>query len=832
MHNKTSSILSLKFSTEMHVLAQGLCMAFVAALLGSQISAQILIKTRTLFAPVPVSFASGRLILDSLDQQYSWIRGAHFLNSSPEEFPVVQPILAKSALPVMVPASSRAARKISVKPKFAVTQTKQAKVQPHSRSVLLKPIVSAFENVVSIQSEVVSMDKLRMSIQTARKDFFSDIEYSHAQVNAAFELKFNFNKTDSISNNLNPEVPIAIELSALTIDSLKIVSGSSTYVRANPRTRFTKKTLSKDRATPGAQATVITAQAITVQATQKEIPGIAEAAKKISPINLLSLFKHKDVNIQTSAAPSGEQVNTQTGASLGSDEGYVSVLSKNSEAMRVNLNHQEISMQQSALEKTKAMSLTVWSQAKDWAASLKSPKSWLTTSKRVDPVISQPTSIPSVVLANQVNSQNQSLELAKNQDATPLSMSSVNDEVNEAAETQTPEVDSIANDVAKPLAVEAFDWKTAIPNAELTTLAYEGFAGSATARWGIVRAADHWATLTYKRFNGFSSAPLLSKNTILLLSNLAKEQQADTAGIVFGRVPKGWSVELSEHRHQAIYLTEDKKAFVEKTYTSDVSNSEARYFVFLNAAPGTKILYLTQSGSKETSALPISVQSTQATYLDLPKPEKKSLILHFRDASSVERKSEGNLTVWPEGQSELHTIKTDKSGRGELKNIYVIPGHTVILDAVSSAGITHRYSLSDHTVRGFGGAKPKEIDLYVFGFKQINKWKGQLEGGLSSQSGLVVAAYPGLSQNELIDKRFPTLSPVNPGGTLIPETYTLSSKETLDVKSPLEVGVPRSLSVHVPEGPVVLELQRDGGSPTWSQIIYSSPDVVNVVVAE
>jgi len=76
---------------------------------------------------------------------------------------------------------------------------------------------------------------------------------------------------------------------------------------------------------------------------------------------------------------------------------------------------------------------------------------------------------------------------------------------------------------------------------------------------------------------------------------------------------------------------------------------------------------------------------------------------------------------------------------------------------------------------------------------------------------------------------FPAVRPLIANNTLRPETYSLSAEDRLLVKAPLEISSPRFISVQVPDGAVVAQLKDKTNRRVWSELVFASPGVVNVL---
>jgi hypothetical protein len=140
----------------------------------------------------------------------------------------------------------------------------------------------------------------------------------------------------------------------------------------------------------------------------------------------------------------------------------------------------------------------------------------------------------------------------------------------------------------------------------------------------------------------------------------------------------------------------------------------------------------------------------------------------------------------------------------------------------ASHGFTHRYEVN-----------PSELEnreLFRMSEQQVRLWLDQLEGGISPDSGLLVAAVP----RELLKARpgkqlSGSVSTLSPFPSLIPETYQMAPSGQLHVDQALVQKVPRFLAVQLPEGPCTAEVWDHEQKVVWSHLFVAQPRIINVV---
>jgi hypothetical protein len=361
---------------------------------------------------------------------------------------------------------------------------------------------------------------------------------------------------------------------------------------------------------------------------------------------------------------------------------------------------------------------------------------------------------------------------------------------------------------------EAFDWVSSISGGTTSYLSKE--AGPSHSGWILSQAQDHWPTLSRR---SAMSIPLISKNTGKLLSALAGTPIEAEAGIVFGKIPSGWSVRLSGRSERPVFLNE-------RNQTISPSNLEGeRYFAFLNVAPGAHLMYLADHAGIEEGAIGVAILGGTATYADLISLRKSTITGKVLDGSDAQVRSMVGVTVRVLGAVAAHT-ETSRGGRFNIENVLTVGDYPVYVETDAPAGYTHRYQLSPSQLQN--------ATLYRLSDAAIQTWINQLEGAISPDSGIVIAAAPGvLSAQPAKTKLTPIVQSLAPSPTLRPEVYTLSPAGQMQVGESLDAQNTRFISVQVPEGPAVARL-IDPERPTdqnliWSELIMASPAVVNII---
>jgi hypothetical protein len=219
------------------------------------------------------------------------------------------------------------------------------------------------------------------------------------------------------------------------------------------------------------------------------------------------------------------------------------------------------------------------------------------------------------------------------------------------------------------------------------------------------------------------------------------------------------------------------------------------------------------------------VKAQTVTYLDLRNIWETELTGSVLDAGSRQASGLTGVRVKVIGQS-VASATTSDTGTYRLMKVSVVGNHPLELETHASVGYPHRYRVTP---------KRGQIQtLFRFSEKQIERWLGQLRGGLSPASGLLLAAVPELSSvtEQTQAAASPFVTPWNDSAVLSPETYTLGAQDELLVHQPLEQESPRFLALQLPEGGNRAALEDQRGVEIWSQMVIASPGVVNVIAPQ
>jgi hypothetical protein len=364
--------------------------------------------------------------------------------------------------------------------------------------------------------------------------------------------------------------------------------------------------------------------------------------------------------------------------------------------------------------------------------------------------------------------------------------------------------------------VEAFDSQSSVLDGWSEMLSREpGETG-----WFLSSGYQHLPTLEWVGDSQKDlETPLISENTARMLSTLAGASIQKDAGIVFGKLAPGWRIDFSGRADIPIYLDSNLRVV-----TSEDVGTE-RYFVFLNAAPGAHLVYLSNVVESGSGAVAFPIMGGTATYLDLAHMTYTGFSGHvvLTGVDGQEMRPLSRATVRLVGQAPAAGV-TNGKGYFRFDNVLIVSDYPVFVETDKGAGFTHRYRILPKNLQ--------DLTLFRLSKNQINDWIGQIEGGVSSDSGLLLAAVPGVVADQPNVTLVPSVRSIAPTLRMIPETYTLTPTDLLQPRTALERDENRFLGVEVPEGPVlaqVVQLAGEKKTVIWSELTFVSPNVITLV---
>jgi len=373
------------------------------------------------------------------------------------------------------------------------------------------------------------------------------------------------------------------------------------------------------------------------------------------------------------------------------------------------------------------------------------------------------------------------------------------------------------NEIKTSRVIEAFNWEESVEQGEYKVWSHEGYSDETEGKWLMAKANHYWPTLYWgEDSNSNVEIPLISNNSAWMLSReslIGTDVQQET-GIIFGKVNAGWEIDFSGRSEEVIFLDKNNNVIKQS------DKNKERYFILLNAEPGAHILYAHNSQKKLTAGVGVATLESTATYVDLSKPSMKTIKGTVLDGSSHSNTGVKNVQVQVIGNEEKISV-TNNDGQFKIDNIVTFSNMPVYVETVHPRmGFKHRYQVANN--------KFNSAQLYRFSVDQVMQWTDQLEGGVSPQSGLIVAALPKIS-NTNNNEFFAGVHSLRADNNLTPETYSLSSGGQLEVRQALEGRLPRFLSVQVPSGFVLAEVKDQNREVVWSEMISAQKNVINVI---
>lgn len=371
---------------------------------------------------------------------------------------------------------------------------------------------------------------------------------------------------------------------------------------------------------------------------------------------------------------------------------------------------------------------------------------------------------------------------------------------------------------------EAFDETIAVSDVQSTMVSNEAGATQKGKRgWQVSRTSDHWPTLSWlnQKSEVQSGVPLLSTNSIQILGSLAGILVDDQKGIVFGKIAPGWEVDFTGIAEGAgkVVILDSQLQLVSSTDTQT-----QRYFAFLNVDSGAQFIYFHSPSLNKSGAVGVPILAGNATYLDLTDITMRPLSGRvFQEGDEDDRGNSPTLagtTVRVLGQPSV-AGSTDLQGNFKFEGVVTALNYPIFVETDRGAGFTHRYQVIPEVM--------ENIFFYRIPVRIVREWLEQLEGGIDNQSGLVVAAMP-----QLVDKfehldLLPNIRTLMTSKELFPETYTLSPAGELKVHQPLHPYGSRFIGVQIPEGLNIAELIDHSENSFWSELLMSSPGVINMI---
>ena len=121
-------------------------------------------------------------------------------------------------------------------------------------------------------------------------------------------------------------------------------------------------------------------------------------------------------------------------------------------------------------------------------------------------------------------------------------------------------------------------------------------------------------------------------------------------------------------------------------------------------------------------------------------------------------------------------------------------------------------------------------DLFSISASRVGSWVNQLDGGVSTESGMILSAWNLSSRNLESKLPSPVVFPVEASTELEPETYFINADEELQVDGQIARGTTRTLTTQAVQGLHKFEVRLPNVKESvWSEIAVTSPGVISIL---
>ncbi|NDG85451.1 MAG: hypothetical protein EBX52_10515 [Proteobacteria bacterium] len=328
--------------------------------------------------------------------------------------------------------------------------------------------------------------------------------------------------------------------------------------------------------------------------------------------------------------------------------------------------------------------------------------------------------------------------------------------------------------------------------------------------WIKVEGANHRATLTYQPAPNAGSTLLLDDlwiQSILIRNGLHLQTGM---GAVLGPLPPGYRVEFTGRSEETEYFEANHK----------------KYFLILNAEPGSGVIELVGSQNQERNAtLFVPVLEDVITYADLVAPVERDIRIKVVKNSTPEDPDVVGLTVGLSTQTGIQAI-TKSDGTADLTGVKMVNGYPLYIDVSSKnngyPGYTYRYEIQN----------PASASVHVVdevADPSLRHWLRQVGSELSDQSAMVVGAINRSKLDGFQTLYTATVNPLAQNRVFDPVSYSILWDGTISRTDPLEGDLPRFMAVQVPEGLSQVVIESEDHERIQTSLIPVSPRVIHVI---
>ncbi len=366
---------------------------------------------------------------------------------------------------------------------------------------------------------------------------------------------------------------------------------------------------------------------------------------------------------------------------------------------------------------------------------------------------------------------------------------------------------------------------SAVASATTSVWSYEGWKKTSTEGWIVSAAQEQWPVLSYHSVhaeNDLRVSPqfLSQREASILAATSGVRLQAD-AGIVFGELPAGFSAEISGRAEYPVYWRQGVGA----VDTQDVA--QPRWFAFVNVEPGMQVVSMVNAWSGERVPVAAAVVGGYSTHLDLRSVRRVNIHGRVVDGSARRELGRSGLSIQRVGVSG-QVATTESNGGFSLPAQLVAGNLPVYLEMRSrETGYPQRIRMSVAIESSQGRIDAGSIPYLTQG--QVEGWIGQIEGGISPESGMIVTAWNPTNQRVSEHGLLPMDHPMDEQPNLEPETYFLGSDDQLRVDGRVEGDLTRAVTTQVVAGLHKIELKVDLSSEgEWNELAVVSPGLISI----
>ncbi len=286
-----------------------------------------------------------------------------------------------------------------------------------------------------------------------------------------------------------------------------------------------------------------------------------------------------------------------------------------------------------------------------------------------------------------------------------------------------------------------------------------------------------------------------------------------SAGVVSGWIPAATEVRVRGASRVDYYSRDGRTPAPE-------SHGE-RYFVARNLRPGAAVVQVAKEadGDVATSA-GVPVLASSATQIDLRQVQSVRIRGHLWSSESSEPRGVAHAEIRLVGLPH-HLAVSNEDGSFDLGEAVLPIGLAAFIEARLPGGYTHRYAVDPTRAS-------KPLRLFLFSDERIQGLLGSLEGGVSAESGLIMASV----RADQIQGVRPVIRPLVESSESAPETYWLNPDGTLrePSRAPSTRGAfTQWIGVEVTAKSVLAGLQSTRGRWHHVEWVPTSPGVISVL---